>query len=182
MIAAAARHALLDFASAQDVPDAVRRVVRPLVAVEDRRAARAGTGIRKGLQTQFGIRLSNTPDADDQARAYVNDDGDMHHASSDAQLGQIAGPYAAGRSRHVPLEQVGRRTTQRRCLVLLCGPGDSERKSCSSIILPASLRKQWLCLRCSCASRRAPMLGCSLCMATADAARRRRSALGGLGR
>ncbi len=44
------------------------------------------------------------PDADDRALAYVNDNGDMHHASADAQLGQVAGPYAFVRSRHVPLE------------------------------------------------------------------------------
>ncbi len=73
------------------------------------RAAVAGAGIRKGLQAQFGIRRVRQPDADDQALAYVNDDGDMHHASAGAQLGQVAGPYAFGRSRHVPLEQVGRR-------------------------------------------------------------------------
>ncbi len=38
--------------------------------------------------------------------------------------------------------RLGAGTAPRRCLVLLCGPGDSERKPSTSITVPASLSEQ----------------------------------------
>ncbi len=95
--AAFASHALLDAAPAQVVPETARRVLRPLVAVEDRRAAVAGAGLGKGVREQFGIRRVRQPDADDQAREHFDDDCGIHLAAADAQQGQVAGPkYVSG--------------------------------------------------------------------------------------
>ncbi len=90
--AAVTLHALLDAAPAQVDAEDARRVLRLLVAVEDLRTAEAGASLGKGDQAQFGTRRVRHPDADDQARVYVNDDGGMHHSVVGTQLGQIAGP------------------------------------------------------------------------------------------
>ncbi len=106
---AAAGHALLDAAAAQIGPEAARRELRTLVAVEDGGTAIVAAGISQRIQAQIGVSRVRQAEADAQARVQVNDDGCMHQARADLELGQVAGPHLVGRARLLMLQQVGRR-------------------------------------------------------------------------